>query len=283
MTNDRFIMAGGCALRVRESGEGYPPVVLLHGYLESLDVWEDFQTALSHYIRTISIDLPGHGISEVKDEVHSMEFMADTVHAALETLGVRKAVIVGHSMGGYVALEYLRKYPESTSGIVLFHSGPNADSEQKKADREREVNLILGGKKELIARMFPQVGFAPQNRQRLAEKIEELSDQITLTEDEGIVAALRGMAERRDSNEVLRESKVPQLVIFGRHDEYISPEMAETAVKEHPQAHVAWLENSGHMGFMEEPDKSLEIILDFLKTIPKDELNEAGYLAQKRQ
>lgn len=278
MTNDRFIMAGGCALRVRESGEGSPTVVLIHGYLESLDVWEDFQKNLSHHLRVVSLDLPGHGISEVKGEVHSMEFMADTVHAALETLGVGKTVITGHSMGGYVALEYLRKYPESVSGIALFHSGPNADSEEKRADREREISLILGGKKELIARMFPQVGFAPGNRKRLAGKIEELADQITLTEDEGIIAALRGMAERRDSNEVLRLSKVPQLVIFGRHDEYISPGTAEAAAKEHPQAHVAWLENSGHMGFVEEPDKSLEIMLDFLKTLPPEEKSASATL-----
>lgn len=271
MTGDKFIMAGGCALRVRESGQGSPTVVLIHGYLESLDVWEDFQKDLSRHVRVVSLDLPGHGISEVKGETHTMEFMADTVHAALETLGVDKAVVVGHSMGGYVALEYLRKYPGSVSGIVLFHSGPNADSPEKKADREREVNLILGGKKELIARMFPQVGFAPQNRKRLADKIEELSDQITLTEDEGIIAALRGMAERRDSNEVLRNSKAPQLVIFGRHDEYVTPEAAEIAIKEHPQAAVAWLENSGHMGFVEEPEASLGIMLDFLKTIPPEE------------
>jgi len=269
MTSDKFIMAGGCALRIRESGQGGHTVVLLHGYLESLDVWEDFQKDLSNYARVVSLDLPGHGISEVTGEVHTMEFMADTVHAVLRVLGIGKSVIVGHSMGGYVALEYLRKYPESVSGIVLFHSGPNPDTEEKKADRQREVNLIMGGKKELIARMFPQVGFAPQNRSRLSDKIEELSDQITLTEDEGIVAALRGMGERHDSNETLRNSNVPQLFIFGRHDEYITSEAAQAVASGHPRAQVAWLENSGHMGFIEEPGKSLEVILGFLNTIPQ--------------
>ena len=83
-----------------------------------------------------------------------MEFMADTVHAAMETLGIGRAVVVGHSMGGYVALEMLRKYPEAFAGLVLFHSTPNPDSEKKREDRLREIHLIEGGKKELIARSF---------------------------------------------------------------------------------------------------------------------------------
>ena len=165
---EKFIMAGGCAVRVSDTLEGERTVVLLHGYLESLDVWDRFTELLAPQVRVVAADLPGHGISEVKGEVHTMEFMADTVHAAMETLGIGRAVVVGHSMGGYVALEMLRKYPEAFAGLVLFHSTPNPDSEKKREDRLREIHLIEGGKKELIARSFPHVGFAPQNRKRLA-------------------------------------------------------------------------------------------------------------------
>ncbi|MFR7708237.1 MAG: alpha/beta fold hydrolase [Alistipes inops] len=189
---EKFIMAGGCAVRVSDTLEGERTVVLLHGYLESLDVWDRFTELLAPQVRVVAADLPGHGISEVKGEVHTMEFMADTVHAAMETLGIGRAVVVGHSMGGYVALEMLRKYPEAFAGLVLFHSTPNPDSEKKREDRLREIHLIEGGKKELIARSFPHVGFAPQNRKRLTWAVEELSDQITLTED----ARNRGRAGR---------------------------------------------------------------------------------------
>lgn len=255
------------ALRIKETGSGDRNVVLLHGYLESLDVWDDFQRILSKQARVLSVDLPGHGISEVKGDVHTMEFLADTVHAAMLSQGMERAVVVGHSMGGYVALELLRNHPEALAGIVLFHSGPHADSEQKKQDREREISLIQGGKKELIARMFPQVGFAPQNRRRLAAEIEDLSEQIILTEDEGIVAILRGLMRRRDNNDTLHNSGVPQLFILGRHDEYITPEAATVVVGNHPQAQVEWLEESGHMGFVEEPARSMEIILAFLDKV----------------
>lgn len=262
-------MAGGCAVRINDTGAGDRAVVLLHGYLESLEVWDDFQAVLSKHARVLSIDLPGHGISEVKGEVHTMEFLADTVHAAMQVQGIGKALVVGHSMGGYVALEFLRRYPGAVAGIVLFHSGPDPDTEEKKADRLREIGLIEGGKKELIARMFPQVGFAPQNRERLADRIEDLADQIILTEDEGVTALLKGMGERRDQNDMLRASEAPQLFIFGRHDEYIPAEKAEALIGEHPQAKIAWLEGSGHMGFLEEPEKSAEIILSFLDEVYK--------------
>ena len=260
---EKFIMAGGCAVRISDTEKGSCTIVLLHGYLESLDVWDDFTKLISKQARVVAIDLPGHGVSEVKGEIHTMEFMADVVYGALAKLGVEKPVIVGHSMGGYVALEFIRKYPDYASGLVLFHSTANPDTEKKKADREREIDLITGGKKELIARSFPHVGFAPGNRERLTDKIEELSEQIILTEDEGIIAVLRGIRDREDMNEMMRSSKLPQLIILGRFDEYITPEIAEEFVKGQPQAKVVWLEESGHMGFEEEPQKGAQAILDF--------------------
>lgn len=260
---EKFIMAGDCAIRVSDTRRGDRTVVLLHGYLESLDVWDEFTALLAPSLRVVALDLPGHGVSEIKGEIHTMEFLADTVHAALDTLGIERAILVGHSMGGYVALEFLRKYADRMAGLVLLHSTPNADSEKKREDRLREIALIQGGKKELIAKSFPHVGFAPQNRFRLTRYIQELSEQIAMTEDEGIVAILRGLRERRDLNETMRTSSVPQLIILGRHDEYITPEVAEALVAAQPQAQVVWLENSGHMGFIEEPQLTADAILAF--------------------
>lgn len=269
-TEEIFIMAGDCATRVRYTTKGDCAIVLLHGYLESLDIWDEFAKLLAPHARVVAFDLPGHGISEVKGEIHTMAFLADVIYAGMRRLGIDKALIVGHSMGGYVALELLRRHPEVMTGIVLFHSSPNPDTEEKKNNRLREIELILGGKKELIARSFPQVGFAAQNRERFADEIEDLTEMITLTEDEGITAILRGLREREDNNETLRMSKLPQLAIFGRHDEYIPVEAAEKIVATQPQMRVVWLENSGHMGFIEEPEKSAAAIVDFLGSVCRD-------------
>lgn len=264
---EKFIMAGDCALRVRDSVKGEPAVVLLHGYLETIEVWEEFIPLLEG-VRTVAPDLPGHGISEVRGPVHTMQFLARTVRGALQTLGIEKAYIVGHSMGGYVALEFLRLFPEATEGIIMMHSTPNADSPEKREQREREIALVEGGKKELIARTNPAARFAPENRKRLAGVIADLSDEVFLLEEEGITAILRGMAERPDNNETLRQSPVPQLFILGRGDEHIPSEIAEKMIADHPQARVVWLEHSGHMGFIEQPAETAAAILRFVRGEP---------------
>lgn len=274
---EKFIMAAGTALRISDSGYGRtaagknpdgskPTIVLLHGYLESLDVWDDFTKLLTPKLRVIALDLPGHGVSEVKGDVHTMEFLADVVRGVLEEQGVDRCVLAGHSMGGYAALAFLRKYPELLDGFILFHSFPGADSAETQERRQREIDIVLSGKKDLLANTVA-AGFAERNRKRFADEIADLSEQVLLTEEAGIVALLRGMSERPDNSEMLRESEVPQLFIFGRYDEYITVEAAEDMVAKHPQAEVLWLEDSGHMGFVEEPQKSAEAIIDFCQRV----------------
>lgn len=277
---EKFIIANGCALRVSDTGwprvhkddaeaAAFPEhktIVLLHGYLESIEVWDGFTDLLKPWLRVVAVDLPGHGISEVKGEVHTMEFLADTVHDALRQLGIEKCVICGHSMGGYAALEFLRKYPEATESIILFHSVPFADTPEKKAQRDREIEVVQAGKKDLLAAGVIN-SFAPANRKRMANHIEELADQVFLTEDAGVLALLRGMEQRRDNNETLTASPVPQMFIFGRGDEFITPETVAEMIRLHPRATVAWLENSGHMGFVEEPQVAADAILRFVGSL----------------
>lgn len=261
---EKFIIADGTAIRIGDTQRGERTVVLLHGYLENLNIWDDFTGLLQPRLRVVAPDLPGHGISEIKGPVHTMEFLADTVHAALLECGVTKYTVVGHSMGGYVALALAARHPEDLDALVLLSSTPNADTEAKRSEREREIAVVRGGKKELLSRTLPGRGFAPQNRIRLADQIEDLAELAMLTEDDGIVALLRGMERRVDTNEMLRGLKVPQMFVFGRHDEYIPVERAEAVAAANPQARVVWLENSGHNGFIEEPHAAATALLDFL-------------------
>ncbi|WP_295914956.1 alpha/beta hydrolase [uncultured Alistipes sp.] len=261
---EKFIMAGSTALHVCDSQAGEKCVVLLHGYLESMLVWEDFIPYLYKEVRVITLDLPGHGISVVTGEIHTMDFLADTIADALKALGIEKCTLVGHSMGGYVALAFCERHPEMLDGLVLFSSTPNPDTPEKAENRRREIALVKAGKKDMLARVAPAAGFAEQNRTRMRDYIEDLTEQVFITEDEGIVALLNGMIARRDQNEMLRRSPVPQLFILGKKDNYIPPEAAEKIIAEHPQAKVVWLENSGHMGFLEEPEAAARAILDFV-------------------
>lgn len=257
-------MAGSTALHIADSGVGEKCVVLLHGYLESMYVWDDFAPLLTPSVRVITVDIPGHGISEVKGEVHTMEMVADVLHQMLKSLEIERVTMVGHSMGGYVALAFCARYPEQLDGLVLLSSTPNPDTEAKRENRRREIALVRAGKKDALARVAPEAGFAEQNRRRLRSYIDDLTECVHITEDDGIVALLGGMMERVDQNEMLRKSAVPQLFILGKKDGYIPVEVAEEIVANHPQAQVAWLEESSHMGFIEEPEACAEALLKFV-------------------
>lgn len=231
---EKFITAGDTPVHVCDSEKGDRCAVLLHGYLESMLVWDDFVPYLYKQVRVITLDLPGHGISVVKGPVHTMEYLADVVKDTLDALGIARCTLVGHSMGGYVALAFCEKYPERLDGVVLLSSTPDADTDEKKENRLREIKLVEAGKKDALARVAPEAGFAPENRPRMRDEIEDLVEQVFVTEDEGIAALLRGMIERPDRNEMLRRSAVRQFFIFGKHDGYIPLEKAEALAAFHP-------------------------------------------------
>lgn len=265
---EKFVMAGGTPVRYADAGKGPQAVLLLHGYLESIEVWDDFAGELGKNYRVIRVDLPGHGFSDWGGrEVVGIDYMADTAAAVLELAGVERCTVVGHSMGGYVALSLAANHPEKVEGLVLFHSSPNADTPEKAANRQREIELIEAGKKEMLAKVNPGRGFAEANLRRCAEAIEDLAEQVMLTEDEAIVAVLKGMSQRKDRNEDMRRLGIPELMIFGLGDNYIPVAAAESMALAQPQARVAWLENSGHMGFVEQPRESLAILEDFLAEV----------------
>ena len=178
-------MAAGTALRISDTLKGGTTVVLLHGYLESLEIWGDFMKELAMHYRVLAIDIPGMGISQVRGEVHTMEFLADVLKGVLDKQGVERCFVVGHSMGGYVAEAFAAKYASMLQGLVLFHSTPNPDTEEKRENRRREIELVRADKKELIAELFAPKGFAPENRKRLRAVIEQLSELISMSDSDG--------------------------------------------------------------------------------------------------
>ena len=247
-------MAGTTPMHVADSERGQKCIVLLHGYLESMLVWDEFISLLKDEMRVVVLDLPGHGVSMINGETHTMEYLADCVGLTMEALGVEKYSVVGHSMGGYVALAMLDKYAKNLESITLLSSTTSADSQEKCDRRRREIELIKAGKKNTLARLVPHQGFAPENVKRLNDYIEDLRELILITEDEGVIAILGGMIERKSRGEQLRDSTIPHLFIFGRHDYYIPEDVAEEMIAADPNAEVMWLEHSGHMGFIEEPE-----------------------------
>lgn len=239
-------------------------LVLLHGYLESLEMWKQHQEQLSANYQIITIDLPGHGKTDNIDKVHTMTLMADVVLEVLKTEHIQKCVMIGHSMGGYTTLAFADKYPQMLNGLGLFHSHALADNEETKLNRERTIDLIEQDKGHFINHFIPSL-FAPDNKEKFAKEIDFQIASANKMPKENVIAAMAGMKERYSSIDILVEAKVPVMFIAGKHDSRIPLEktLAQAALPKNSQLTI--LGNSGHMGWIEEQQKTIAAIDGFMK------------------
>ncbi len=232
-------------LHYQKSGAG-PVVVLLHGFLENLTMWDAITQDLAKSYTVISIDLPGHGNSPVLDKAHSMELMAAEVNNLLTHLDIKAAAFVGHSMGGYVAMAMADLFPAIVSGICLLHSGPFADSDERKARREQMIITATAKKEKLVKNVIPNL-FWEKNKERLRSEIKDAIKEGIKTPADGIIAALIGMKDRVDRTAVLKQLSYPTHQILGAHDLLVP-------IHKHLLLGITTsiLEHSGHMGHIEE-------------------------------
>jgi pimeloyl-ACP methyl ester carboxylesterase len=242
-------------------------IVLIHGYLESLKVWENFARKLSEDFRVVSVDLPGHGKSDIYGEIHTMDFFAGVLSKLLEYLDIPKAFLTGHSLGGYVTLAFADIYPQKLFGYCLFHSHPFADSPEALKKRDREIKFVKAGKKDLmypenVSKMFAETNLDKFKTEFLRSK--QIASEIS---GEGIIAVLNGMMIRPSRLSVMEDGRVPCLWVLGLMDNYIKSDTIILKVNLPQNAEVVILKNSGHMGFVEEEALSAIVITDFVKQI----------------
>jgi len=240
-------------------------VVLLHGFTESADVWDFFVENLVDSFRVITIDLPGHGESECIGDVHHMEQMGEAVKTVLDHLNVSEAVIIGHSMGGYVALAMARVYPKLFRGLGLFHSTSLADSEESREAREKAIKVIKEDHQGFLFNFIPEL-FAPENRDRLAPEIEALIAKAKQMSKKAVVAAQEGMKSRSSSLDVLINAKFPVLFIAGQKDSRVPFENIWVQMALTEEAHSLILRNVGHMGFLEAKYQTFDFTKAFISS-----------------
>lgn len=243
------------------TGKG-PCVVLLHGFMGDLHIWDELGTQLSEYFKVVQIDLPGHGETPVVGEVHSMEFMAQCVNAVLEAYQIDDCVLVGHSMGGYVAAAFAKLYSKKVRGLCFFHSNALADTEEAKKNRERAIALILNNKLNFVATFISEL-FTPENQKKYQSEIATLIEAAQKMDPQGIAAAQRGMKERNGSLDLLATIDVPVLFIIGKQDPRMSLDkmMAQAVLPKHSE--VLLLDDVGHMGFIEAKQKTFDVVETF--------------------
>ena len=248
-------------VRYSDKGKG-KVVVLLHGFLESLDIFEELSAKLSKSFRVIAIDLPGHGQTPNIGYAHSMELMAECVKSVLDSLHLKKYVMVGHSMGGYVTLAFAELFSEQVAGFCLFHSTAMPDSEEKKKDRDRVAEIVMQDHKEYVSTLVPKL-FAEENHTLLKHEIAKAKQIALDTPAEGIVAALKGMRDRPLRELVLKNAKCPVLFIIGKKDVILAWENLLLLTNLPKRSYNIVLEHAGHMGFYEAPEETFKAIRKF--------------------
>lgn len=246
-----------------DSGKG-TAMVLLHGFLENQHMWQVSIPEFSKKHRVITIDLLGHGQTESLGYLHTMEDQADMIHDVLSHLRIRKAVFVGHSMGGYIALAFAELYPEFMKGLVLLNSTSRADNEERKTNRDRAIKAV---KKDYTAFVRLSIAnlFSENKRDVLIETIEKVKLEALKTPLQGIVAALEGMKIRKDREVLLHFSQYPKLLILGEKDPVLN--YAENRDQIENTNVVLVTLPDGHMSLIENQSEVLKAIVEFMKKI----------------
>ena len=248
-------------LKYTQQGIG-KTIVFLHGFLEDKSMWNDYVDELKNNFQIVCIDLPGHGESPTYNVIHSMSFMAKKVAEVLDFLKISKAIFVGHSMGGYVIMNLLENFSSYFESYILFFSSPFEDDDEKKNVRMRAVEVVKKDKESFINLGIPNL-FNQNNLDKLQSEILYAKNIAKNTSIEGIVAALLGMKERKDSTELFNYSSIPSLIISGNYDNAVSVEKLKSqlifdSIRKHKVLNV------GHMGHLEAKSECLELIKEFV-------------------
>lgn len=243
----------GITLAYTRTGKGVP-MVLLHGYPLDHSIWEPLIPVLENGFDLILPDLRGFGESQAVGTDFTMADFAADIAGLLEQLDIKKAIVVGHSMGGYVALAFVRAYPASVLGLGLVSSQMLADTPENKAGRYKQAESILAnGVKEVAEGMSAKLTARPDLQDRLKELILRQSPA-------GLAGALRAMAERPDSTPLLTEFHLPFVLVHGVADILIPIERARSAKAAAPGAHLTEIPDAGHMPMMEAPQKTADAL-----------------------
>ncbi len=241
-------------------------LLLIHGFPLSSVMWSPQIDELGDEVRVIAPDLRGHGNSDAAAGPYSMTLLADDCADLLGFLGVSTPFVVcGMSMGGYIALEFYRRYPEHVAGLILTATKAGADSEEGKAGRDKAAaDVQANGSQGLIDGFLPKLFAEGTVDPDLLDFTRTILESASV---EGISGALMGMKNRIDSTPTLAEIDVPTLIIHGAKDQVIPLSEAEAMHKAIKNSKLVVLENAGHMLNLEQPDEFNDAVLDFLAEI----------------
>ncbi|HXH18482.1 MAG TPA: alpha/beta hydrolase [Chitinophagales bacterium] len=242
----------------------HPALILIHGFCEDGSVWDIFRENLSRRFQVIVPDLPGYRNSSMTKQELTMEWLADYIKAIIDKEKIQQPVIIGHSMGGYIALALAEKFPDVPGKIGLFHSHCFADDDEKKKNRQKAMEFVMkNGTADFVNELYDKLfgeKFLKQNK----EAVDKLKAAAKKYPAETIAANLKAMMNRPDRAHVLKSFRRPVLFILGKQDNAIpyTKSLEQCSFPEISEVHI--LDDAGHMGMLEAPKKTLEMVREFV-------------------
>jgi pimeloyl-ACP methyl ester carboxylesterase len=235
-------------IHFQEEGSGFP-VILVHGFCETHEIWKSFSKALANEYRVISIDLPGFGQSKLLRAPFSISNVAIKIHNFLQALHISSCVAIGHSLGGYITLAMVEKQPERFRAFCLFHSTAYPDSEEKKNSRNKVIEFVTAnGVAPFIESFIPPLFYDQTN-----PHIEEAVRIGLKTPQNTLITYVAAMRDRPDRTHVVRDFNGPVLFIAGEKDGVVSQEAihSQSRLASNPTVYLAT--GVAHMGMFEDP------------------------------
>jgi pimeloyl-ACP methyl ester carboxylesterase len=257
--------AGGAELSVDVRGEGLP-VLFVHGFPFDRAMWRH-QLAVLTKCRRIAPDLRGAGASSAPAQGYSMARYADDLVAVLDALAVRRAVVCGLSMGGYIAFELVRRHADRVAALVLADTRAEPDTAAGRTARDELIALARReGVGAVNERLLPKL-LAPSTFTRQPELVTEVREMMGRYSLPGMVGALGALRDRPDSSATLAEIRVPTLVLVGEEDQVVSPAAAERMAAAIAGARCVTIPGAGHLAPLEQPIPTSSAIAEFLATL----------------
>jgi pimeloyl-ACP methyl ester carboxylesterase len=244
------------------------PVVFIHGFPFTHKMWmfPGGQTeALSGMNRLVAYDVRGHGESEIGQGIFSVEFFVDDLIAMMDHLKIRQAIVVGLSMGGYIALRAAERHPNRMKALVLCNTKADPDSNEAKIKRSANIKMIRNEGTRVFAEEFMKHAVAPESFETKPEAMRSLQSTIERTAPLALCGTLVALAARTDSRPMLKSIQCPVLILHGEKDAIVSQAEAKAMNEAIPNSELHIISKAGHIGNIEHSEEFNTRLIDFVK------------------
>jgi pimeloyl-ACP methyl ester carboxylesterase len=266
---DKIVQVNGVSINYDDQGIGHLPIVFIHGFPFDKSMWNPQVDFFKSKYRTIAYDIRGFGKSSSGKEKVSISLFADDLIKLMDALQINKAIVCGLSMGGYILLNAVNRYPERFKAIILSDTQCIADSTEAKVKRYKTIQQIESDGLNDFAEGFVKNIFCKESIKDKLLLVEEIKKVILSTDILTLTTTLNAIAQRREMCSTLKEIKVPSLILCGKEDTIAPPEKSQFLQCNIANSRLYSIEKAGHMSNLEQPNEFNQHLTNFIAEIVK--------------